>query len=165
MPICRYCGNEAGTKQFCQSCGAQIEGEAVTPTRMTEEDYRQLENSDTVHTEQSNGSENPVQENKYFRPQTAGGLLTANIIVLILGVLTFCNSLGVTGVAVIFAIIGILSASKVKTCKSDAEVNRNKSVATLMLVLGIVALVVGFIVLIILKIIGSLAHGLFSLIF
>lgn len=163
MPICRYCGNEAGTTQFCQSCGAQVE--AVTPTRMTEEDYRQLENSDTVYTEQSKGAEQPVQENKYFRPQTATGLLTANIIVLILGVLTFCNSLGVTGIAVIFSIFGIISASKVKTCRSDAEVNRNKSVATLMLTLGIVALAVGFVVLIILKIIGTLAHGLFSIIF
>ena len=163
MPICRYCGNEAGTTQFCQSCGAQVE--AVTPTRMTEEDYRQLENSDTVYTEQSKGAEQPVQENKYFRPQTATGLLTANIIVLILGVLTFCNSLGVTGIAVIFSIIGIISASKVKTCRSDAEVNRNKSVATLMLTLGIVALAVGFVVLIILKIIGTLTHGLFSIIF
>lgn len=164
MPICKYCGNEAGETQFCQSCGAQVE--AVTPTRMTAEDYRQLENADTIHTEQSNGSENqPQQENKYFRPQTATGLLTANIIILILAVLMFCNSLGVTGVAVIFSIIGIISASKVKNARSDAEVNRNKSAATLMVVLGIITLFVGLIVLIVLKIIGSLAHGLYSLFF
>jgi hypothetical protein len=34
-----------------------------------------------------------------------------------------------------------------------------------MLVLGIIALVVGFVVLVVLKIIGSLANGLISLIF
>ena len=164
MPICKYCGNEAGTTQFCQSCGAQVE--AVTPTRMTEEDYRQLENADTVYTEQSSGSETqPQQENKYFRPQTATGLLTANIVVLVLAVLTFCNSLGVTGIAIICSIIGIINAAKVKDCRSDAEVSHRKGAATFMLTLGIISLVIGFVVLIILKIIGSLAHGLYSLIF
>ena len=142
------------------------ESEPVTPTRMTEEDYRQLENADTVYTEQSSGSETqPQQENKYFRPQTATGLLTANIVVLVLAVLTFCNSLGVTGIAIICSIIGIINAAKVKDCRSDAEVSHRKGTATFMLTLGIISLVIGFVVLIILKIIGSLAHGLYSLIF
>lgn len=162
MSICKYCGNEAGDGEFCRSCGAMNEGQAVTPQRMTADDYRQLENADQVGPDAgSNTTQQP--ENKYFRPQAATGLLAANIVVLVLGVLGFCNSLGVTLLAIIFSIIGIMSASRVKSCTNDADVNRNRSVATMMLVLGIIALVVGYIVLIVLKIIGSLAHGLFSL--
>ena len=105
------------------------------------------------------------QPDRYFRPQSASGLLAANIVVLVLAVLTFCNSLGVTGLAIIFSIIGIISASRVKNAKSEIEVHSCRSGATTMLVMGIIALVVGFVVLVVLKIIGSLANGLISLIF
>ena len=40
-----------------------------------------------------------------------------------------------------------------------------KGIGMFMLVLGIIALVIGFAVLIVLKILGSLANGLFSLLF
>lgn len=164
MSICKYCGNEAGDGEFCKSCGAKNEAAAVTPQRMTEEDYRQLENQQ-VYTSDPNKQGSYEQPNKYFRPQAATGLLTANIVVLVLGVLTFCNSLGVTGLAVIFSILGIISASKVKNARSDMEAGSCRSGATFMLVLGIIALVIGFAVLIVLKILGSLANGLFSLLF
>ena len=164
MPICKYCGNEAGEGEFCRSCGAKNEAAAVTPQRMTEEDYRQLENQQTYTNDQGKQG-SYEQPDRYFRPQSASGLLAANIVVLVLAVLTFCNSLGVTGLAIIFSIIGIISASRVKNAKSEIEVHSCRSGATTMLVMGIIALVVGFVVHVVLKIIGSLANGLISLIF
>lgn len=164
MSICKYCGNEAGDGEFCRSCGAKSEGEAVTPQRMTAEDYRQLENQQSFTSDPGKRG-SYEQPDRYFRPQSAPGLLAANIVVLILATLTFCNSLGVTGLAIIFSIIGIISASKVKTAKSDMEAGSRRSGATFMLVLGIIALVVGFAVIIVLKIIGSLANGLISIFF
>ncbi len=164
MSICKYCGNEAGDGEFCRSCGAKNPVEAVTPQRMTADDYRQLENQKTYTDDQSKQG-SYEQPNKFFRPQSASGLLAANIVVLVLAVLTFCNSLGVTGLAIIFSIIGIVSASRVKSAQSEMEAGSCRSGATTMLVLGIIALVIGFAVLVVLKIIGSLANGLLSLLF
>ena len=83
------------------------------------------------------------------------------------------NLLSITGAvsdsprlyAMIFSIIGIVNASKVKSSTSEFEAQHRKSTATVMLILGLIVLFAGILVYIVLKLLKVVAENIFEGIF
>lgn len=166
MSKCIFCGHETGNTQFCQSCGAQVGGEMLPPQRPITDDTP----VDETVQEVTPAEEEPEQKwesspKQFYRPEGAPGLLAGNIITLCLALILCVNSLGVTFLAIILSIIGIVNASKVKTAGSEFEAQARKRTATGMLVFSCILIVIGFVVFLIVKLIAGIAHGLISLIF
>ena len=157
MSKCIFCGNETGGTEFCQSCGAKVEGALIKQPATVED---QEETPEVITPERMDPQDTP---GNFYRPQAATGLLAANIVVLVLAVALCVHTIGITILAMIFSIIGIVNASKVKSAKSEFEANHRKSTATVMFILGLVALFVGFIVYLILSILRVITKNLFEM--
>ena len=161
MSKCIFCGNEPGGTAFCQSCGAKVEGALIEQAAPVEE---QVETPEVITPERIDPQENATPGN-FYRPQAATGLLTANIIVLVFSVVMCFHTIGVTILAMIFSIIGIVNASKVKSSTSEFEAQHRKSTATVMLILGLIVLFAGILVYIVLKLLKVVAENIFEGIF
>ena len=157
MSKCIFCGNETGGTEFCQSCGAKVEGALIAQEAPVEE---QVETPEVITPERMDPQDTP---GNFYRPQAATGLLAANIVVLVLAVILCAHTIGITILAMIFSIIGIINASKVKSAQSEFEAQHRKSTATVMFILGLVALFVGFIVYLILSILRVITKNLFEM--
>ena len=159
MSKCIFCGNETGGTEFCQSCGAKVEGALIAQEAPVEE---QVETPEVITPERMDPQDTP---GNFYRPQAATGLLAANIVVLVLAVILCAHTIGITILAMIFSIIGIINASKVKSAQSEFEAQHRKSTATVMFILGLVALFIGFAVyriLSLLRIVPKNIFGFFS---
>lgn len=161
MSKCIFCGNETGGTPFCQSCGAKVDGALIEQPVPVEET---AEEPEVITPERIDPQDNATPGN-FFRPQAATGLLTANIIVLVLSVVMCFHTIGITILAMIFSIIGIVNASKVKSAKSEFEAQHRKSTATVMFILGLVVLFAGFLVYLILKLLKVVTKNIFGSIF
>ncbi len=161
MSKCIYCGNETGGTQFCQSCGAKVDGVLIEQAAPVEE---KAETPEVITPERIDPQDNTASGN-FYRPQEAKGLLTANIVVLVLAIVMCWQTIGITILAMIFSIIGIVNASKVKSAASEFEAQHRKSTATVMFILGLVVLFAGFLVYLILKILKVVTKNIFGSIF
>ena len=133
MAKCKYCSEETGGSLFCQNCGAKVdqiqEAPPIAPQIAPQPVYPQQ-------------MQMPVQQ-PYYTPKGAGGLLAGNIIVLVLSCIFFCGLTPIISIAL--SIIGIVFSVKAGHAKSLQESNSNRTVAIIMLILGIVFLVIGII--------------------
>lgn len=157
MSKCIFCGNETGGTEFCQSCGAKVEGALIEQPAPVEESPEEPE---VITPERMDPQDTP---GSFYKPQAATGILAANIVVLVLAVALCVHTIGITILAMIFSIIGIVNASKVKSAKSEFEANHRKSTAIVMFILGLVALFAGFIVYLILHILRVVTKNLFEM--
>lgn len=156
MSKCIFCGNETGGTEFCQSCGAKVEGALIAQEAPVEE---QVETPEVITPERMDPQDTP---GNFYRPQAATGLLAANIVVLVLAVILCAHTIGITILAMIFSIIGIINASKVKSAQSEFEAQHRKSTATVMFILGLVALFIGFAVYLILSLLRIVTKNIFG---
>jgi|GEM_PF-2138904 len=149
MAQCKYCGQETGGSMFCQNCGAKVEA----PVQQVPQPQVQAPASfDTAPVQ----PQMPPQPQAYTSPTTpsfytpggAGGLMAGHIILLILGVICCCFTIGITLVSTILSIIGLVYASKVKASLSAEEEAHNRKISMILLIVSIVALVGGLAVLI-----------------
>ncbi|MBO4651500.1 MAG: hypothetical protein J5653_09950 [Clostridiales bacterium] len=156
MSKCIFCGNETGGTEFCQSCGAKVEGALIAQEAPVEE---QVETPEVITPERMDPQDTP---GNFYKPQAATGILAANIVVLVLAVALCVHTIGITILAMIFSIIGIINASKVKSAQSEFEAQHRKSTATVMFILGLVALFIGFAVYLILSLLRVVTKNIFG---
>ena len=161
MATCKYCGNETGGTKFCQSCGAEVEGVLIQDATPVEE---VPEEPEVITPERIDPQDSPAQ-NSFYKPEGAPGLLAANIVVLVLSLVMCVHTIGITILALIFSIIGIVNASRVKSAQSEFEAHHRKSTAVLMLVLGIVVLFIGFVVYLILSLLKVVTKNILGSLF
>lgn len=159
MSKCIFCGNETGGTEFCQSCGAKVEGALIEHPAPAEESPEEPE---VITPERMDPQDTP---GNFYKPQAATGILAANIVVLILAIVMCVHTIGITILAMIFSIIGIVNASKVKSAKSEFEAQHRKSTATVMFILGLVVLFVGFLVYLILSLLKVVTKNILGSLF
>lgn len=140
MPACRYCGQETGGSAFCQNCGAKVEEQPIPspipqmmPDTLPQEPIQQIPTQPSAYSI-------PTMPN-FYTPGGAGGLLAGNIITLIFAVITCCTLLPI--VSIVVTIIGIVFASKVKNSTNAAEEKANRTVALIMMLIGIAFIILG----------------------
>jgi hypothetical protein len=144
MAICKYCNQETGATIFCQNCGAKMDAQPEVP-QAAPVISQPIPDPTQVQQTYMQQMQVPAQQD-YYVPKGAAGLLAANIIVLVLSVIFFCGILPLASVAL--SIIGIVFSVKAGHARGPLEEKSQKSVALIMLILGIVFLVLGIVVIV-----------------
>ena len=143
MAICRYCGQETGGSMFCQNCGAKVEAQ---PEAAPQQFGQQAYTPSSIPT-QPMANTIPTQPS-FYTPGGAGGLLAGNIIALILGVICCCFTYGISLIAMILGIIGVVYASKVKSSLNADEERHNRKVSRILMIIAYVVLLLGIVAMI-----------------
>ncbi len=140
MPACKYCGQETGGSMFCQNCGAKVDAQPTVPQQVPVQPV--MDPMQMIQPSIQQPYQNPMQPS-YYTPRGAGGLLAGNIIVLVLSVIFFCGFFPL--IAIPLSIIGIVFSVKAGRAKSPQEEKSNKTIALVMLIIGIFFLILGII--------------------
>ena len=142
MAKCKYCGEETGGTMFCQYCGAKTDPQPI-PAPVPEPQQMPV----TQQTSYQQPVLNPMMQTASNNtPRGAGGLLAGNIVVLVLSCIFFCGLVPI--ISIVLSIIGIVFAAKVKNAKTPQQEGSFRTVAIIMLILGIIFLIIGIIVVI-----------------
>lgn len=141
MPTCKYCGQETGGAQFCQTCGAKVEAEPVAPSPIP------TMNQQMPYQQPPMGQPYPqyYQPQQMYTPGSNTGLLVGNIMLLVISACCFCMLIPLVSVAL--SIVGIVYSNKIRHATSLAEERHYRNVAIIMLVLSIIFLALGVLVL------------------
>ena len=148
MAACKYCGQETGGSMFCQNCGAKVEAQPevqpVMPQSFTPNPFPSQPMANTIPTQPS-----------FYTPGGAGGLLAGNIIALVLGVICCCFTYGISLIAMILAIVGLVYASKVKSSMNAEEERHNRKVSRILMIIAYVVLLLSIVAMVAMVIAAS----------